>query len=277
MSSECEKLDILTILDNEIGQTKQLDSHDMGKSDYSAMCQEDSACVDADCHIKLHQLIAEGSADTNDVVTEWIMANGLKVIVGQGNQVVGDVVGVLAEVIINPSSSELMHADGIAKASSGTVGKKLDDECDGYIKQDGSVRGGNGVGARADKLKPRKKHETIAHKECGGRGNWRWVQAMVLGVLEHAERGLTATSIEVTSMALGSCEVPKIGPAKALCQVFSKFDGAEPKFVKTVLLVISDRVITYLINKEFARLGGGVPRPDCRRALLSAGQFTVEL
>jgi len=255
MSSECEELDILTILDNEIGQTKQLDSHDMGKRDYSAMCQDDRARVDADCHIRLHQLIAEGSADTNDGVTEWIMANGLKVFVGQG-----DVVEALADVITNPSYGELMHVDAIAKANFVEAGKESDDECDGYIKQGGSGIDGNVVGTRGGKLKPREKHETKAHKECNRQDNWLWAQAMVLGCLEEAERGLKAISMQVTSIAWGSCGVPKIGAAKALCKAFSKFDEAGPKFVKTVLLVISDISVIYLINKELARVCGGVPR-----------------
>jgi len=52
------------------------------------------------------------------------MANGLKVIVRQG-----DLVYVEAEVIVNQANSELCHVGGTARAISVAAGKELDDEC----------------------------------------------------------------------------------------------------------------------------------------------------
>jgi len=49
---------------------------------------------------------------------------------------------------------------------------------------------------------------------------------------------------------------------QALYQAILKFDGTEPRFVKTVQLVNLNRGVTYWINKEFA---GGLA--ECRKSV----------
>jgi len=125
----------LAIQDEECGHTKWLDTHNIKKDDYTTMSQEGRVQGDADCIIEPCHVIAVGLAYNNYVGTEWIMANGLKVIVRQG-----DLVDVEAEVIVNPASSELCHGGGAARAISVATRKKLDDECNEYIRRFGSLK-----------------------------------------------------------------------------------------------------------------------------------------
>jgi len=107
MSSAGGTPNILTIQEVECGQTKQLDSNNVKEGDYSAMCQGGRARLVADCHIEPNQVIAGGPAYTNYVGTEWIMSNGLKVIVRQG-----DLVDTEADVIVNQANSDCVMEMG---------------------------------------------------------------------------------------------------------------------------------------------------------------------
>jgi len=57
-----------------------------------------------ECPTEPLYIMAVGSANNNYVGTEWIMVNGLKVIVRQG-----DLVDVEADVIVNSANIELCH------------------------------------------------------------------------------------------------------------------------------------------------------------------------
>jgi len=57
MPSEGEKSEILTIQDEECGQTKWWDSRNLKKGDYSAMCHEDRARLDAVVTLSLIKLL----------------------------------------------------------------------------------------------------------------------------------------------------------------------------------------------------------------------------
>jgi len=118
MSSEREKSEILTIQDEECGQSKRWYSRNLKEGNYSAMCQEVRARLDADCYIEPHQISAVGPAFNIDGGTECILAYGLRVIVRQGS-----LVDVDAEVIVNPANSELSHRGGAARAISVADGK----------------------------------------------------------------------------------------------------------------------------------------------------------
>jgi len=78
--------------------------------------------TDGDGLIEPNQVKAVGTAYNNYVGTEWIMVNGLKVIVRQG-----DLVDAEADIIVNPANSELCHGGGAARAISVAAGKELDD------------------------------------------------------------------------------------------------------------------------------------------------------
>jgi len=106
----------LTIQDEECDHTKRLDTHNIKKDEYSAICQEGRVRWDANCFIEPGQVIAVKPAYNNYVGTEWIMANELKVIVRQG-----DLLDV--EAIVNPTNSELCHGGGAARAISVAAGK----------------------------------------------------------------------------------------------------------------------------------------------------------
>jgi len=81
------------------------------------------------------------------------MVNGLKVIVIQG-----DLVDAERDVIVNPANSELCHGGGAARAIFVAAGKELDDECNEYIRQFGSVKDGKVMCTMAGNLKPQIKH-----------------------------------------------------------------------------------------------------------------------
>jgi len=94
-----------------------------------------------------------GPAYNSYVTTEQIMSNGKKVIVRQG-----DIVDAETGVIINLANSEWCHGGGAARAISVAAGKKLDDECNVYIRQFGSVKVGKAMHTTGGNLKPRIKH-----------------------------------------------------------------------------------------------------------------------
>jgi len=270
MSSEGEKPKILTIQDEECGQTKQLDSRKKIEGDYSAMCQEGRAWLVAECHIEPNQVIAEGPAYHKYMGTEWIMANGLKGIAKQGNLVDAE-----ADVIVNPANSELRHGDGTAKAISVAAGKELDDECKVNIKQFGRIKVGKVMCTTAGNLKTRIKHVIHAvgpevHENT--QDNLDLVQSTVLCSLEYAEHVLNSASIAIPAISSGIFGVPKMDVAKVLYQAIFTFDESEPRFVKMVQLVNLNRGVTYLINKEFAWWDGKVPEKcvstECRTTIL---------
>jgi len=108
----------LTIQNEECGHTKWLDTHNIKEDDYTTMSQERRVRWDVDCLMEPRHVIAVGPAYNNYVGTKWIMVNGLKVIVRQG-----DLVDVEAEVIVNPANSELCHGGGAARAIFVAAGK----------------------------------------------------------------------------------------------------------------------------------------------------------
>jgi len=92
---------------------------------------------------------AEESVDNNYVGKEWIMDNGLKVIVKQG-----DLVDIEADVIVNPANSELCHGGGAARAISVAAGKELEEECAEYIRRFGNIQVGDAICTTAGNLRP---------------------------------------------------------------------------------------------------------------------------
>jgi len=135
VENESSASQFLTIQDEECGHTKWLDTHKMKEDDYLTLSQEGRGRWDADCLIEPSQVITVMPAYNNYVGTVWTMVNGLKVIVKQG-----DLVDALADVIVNPANSELCHAGRAAEAISVAAGKELDDECNEYIRQFGTVK-----------------------------------------------------------------------------------------------------------------------------------------
>jgi len=252
MSSEGKKSEIWTIQDEECGQTKRWDSRNLKEGDYSAMCQQVEAWLDADCHVERHQVIAVGPAYNNYAGTEWIMANGLRVIVSKGN-----LVDVEADVIVNPANSELSNGGGAARAISVAAGKELDDECKGYLGQFRSVKVGQVMCTTAGNLRPRIRYVIHVvgpkvHENSNKKDNLDLVQSTVLCSLEHAEHVLNSASIAVPAISSGIFGVPKTDVVQALYKAILKFDETKPRFVKTVQLLNLNRGVTYLINKDFA-------------------------
>jgi len=169
-----------------------------------------------DLLIEPNEVIAVGLAFNNYVGTEWTMANGLKVIVRQG-----DLVDVEAKVIVNPANCELCHGGGAARAISVAAGKELDDECDEYIRQFGSVKVGKVMCMTAGILNPQIKHVIhavgpSAHENNNRQDCFDLVQRTVLCGLEYAEHVLNSASIEVPAINSGIFGVPKIDVAQAL-------------------------------------------------------------
>jgi len=126
----------MNIQDEECSHTKWESTNDLLDGNYLTARQMG---ISTECLIEPDCQVAEGSTNNNYVGTEWIMVNGLKVIVKQG-----DLVDVEVEVIVNPANSELCHGGRAARAISVAAGKELDDECSEYIRQFGKIKVGNG-------------------------------------------------------------------------------------------------------------------------------------
>jgi len=158
---------------------------------------------------------------------------------------------------------------GAARAISVAAGKELDDECNEYLWQFGSIRVGRPMHTSAGKFWSRIKHVIHvvgpeAHETSNRQVNFGLVQRMVVCSIEHAERVLNAASIAVPAISAGFFGVPKIAVAQELYQAILKFNETEPRFVKTVQLVNLDKGVTDLINEEFAWWFGGLAvRPEC--------------
>jgi len=206
------------------------------------------------------------------VGTEWILANGLKVIVRQG-----DLVDAQADVIVNPANGELSHGGMPARAISVAAKKELDDECNEYIRPFRSIKVGREMHTTAGNSQPQIKHVIHAvgpraHENSIRQDNFDLVQRAVVCSLELAEYVLNATSIALPAISARLFGVPKIDVAQALYQAILKFDETEPRFVKSVQLVNLDRCVTDLINREFAWWFGGVPKiyvsTACRTTIL---------
>jgi len=202
--------------------------------------------------IEPNQVKAIEPVYNNYIGTEWTMVNGLKVIVRQG-----DLVNAEVDVIVNPADNELCHGGGAARAIPVAAGKELDDECNEYLRQFGSIRVGRAMQTSAGNLQPRIKHVIHAvgpkaHENSNRQVNFGLVQRTVVCSLEHAEHVLKATSIAVPAISAGLFGVPKVDVAQALYQAILKFDETEPRFVKTVQLVNLNKGVTDLINEEFA-------------------------
>jgi len=70
----------------------------------------------------------------------------------------GDLVDAKVDVIVNPANSKLCHGGGAARAISVAAGEELDDECNEYLRQFGSLRVGRAMHTSAGNLRPRIKH-----------------------------------------------------------------------------------------------------------------------
>jgi len=227
-------LQFLTIQDEECGHTKWLDVHNIEEGDYVTLNQERGVWRVVECLIEPNQVITVGPAYNNNVGTEWIMVNGLKVIVKQG-----DLVDAEAEVVVNPANMEWCHGGGTARAILVAAGKKLDDECNEFIRQCGSLQVGMAMHTMAGNLQPRIKHVIHAvgpnaHVNNNRQECFELVQRTVLCSLEHAEHDLNAASMALPAISSGLFGVPKIDVAQALYQTILKLDETKPTFVKTV-------------------------------------------
>jgi len=195
----------------------------MEEDDYVTVSHEAGVHVEADLLIEPNQVIAVEPAYNNYVGTTWTMVNGLKVIVRQG-----DLVDALADVILNPANSELCHGGGAARAISVAAGKELNDECNEYIKQFGTVKVRKIRCTAASYLKPRIKYVIHAVGPKAHENNrqdcFDLVQSTVLCGLEYTKHVLNPASTAVPAISSGIFEVPQIKVAKALYQAVLKFD-----------------------------------------------------
>jgi len=257
----------LNIQDEECSHTRWEATEDLRDDNYLTFRQ---MSISTEGLAEPIHLVAAGSANNNYVGTEWIMDNGLKVIVRQG-----DLVDVEADVIVNPANSELCHGGRAARAISVAAGKELDEKCYEYIRQFGDIKVGNAIQSTAGNLPPRIKHVIHAvgpkaHENGERQFNLDLVQRTVLCSLELVEHVLNATSIALPAISAGLFGVPNIDVAEALYMAILKFDESEPKCVNTVKLVNIDKGVTDLINKMFARRFGGVTEcvsTECRTIL----------
>jgi len=98
------------------------------------------------------------------------------------------------------------------------AGKELDDECNEYILQVGSVKVVKVMCTTTGNLKPQIKpviHAVgpNAHDNSNRQDNFDLVQSSVLCSLEHAEHVLKAASIALPAISSGLFGVPKIDEA----------------------------------------------------------------
>jgi len=140
----------MNIQDEECSHTKWETTKDLRDDNYLAVTQMSSS---TEFPTEPFYIIAVGAANNNYIGTEWIMVNGLKVIVRQG-----DLVDVEADVIVNPANSELCHGGGAARAILVAAGKELDEECYENIQQFGDITVGNAIHTTPGNLQPRIKH-----------------------------------------------------------------------------------------------------------------------
>jgi len=150
VENESRASQFLTIQDEECGHTKWLNTQRMEEDDYVTVSHQKGVHDEVDILIEPNQGIAVGPAYNNYVGTVWTMVNGLKVIVRLGDS--GDA---MADVIVNPANSELCHGGEAARAISVAARKELDDECNEYVRQFGSVKVGKVMCTTAGNLKPR--------------------------------------------------------------------------------------------------------------------------
>jgi len=136
----------LNIQDEECGHTRWETTNNLWDNKYLTVKQ---VSISTEGLTEPIHLVAAGSTNNKYVGTEWIMVNGIKVIVRQE-----DLVDVEADVIVNSANSELRLGGGVARAISVAAGKELDKECCVYIQQFGSITVGNAMYTTAGNLQP---------------------------------------------------------------------------------------------------------------------------
>jgi len=106
---------------------------------------------------------------------------------------------------VNPANSELCYGGGAARAISVAAGKELDDECNEYRRQFGSVKVGKIMCTTAGNLKPRIKYLIHAVGPRAHENNrqdcFDLVQSTVLCGLEYAKHVLNSASIAVPAIS----------------------------------------------------------------------------
>jgi len=139
------------------------------------------------------QTVKIPNLNNNYIGKEYVLQNGLKVLIRQG-----DLVDETTEVIVNPANSELNHGTGAAKAISSAAGPILDKECRIYRNAFGDLNVGQVVHTTAGNLRPRIKYVLHAVGPHSGQANrqdcFTLVQSTILQCLEYTENILESKS-----------------------------------------------------------------------------------
>jgi len=165
--------------------------------------------------LKQRQTLRQQTTDTNMIQTvkipnmhnnnigqEYVMQNGLKVLILQG-----DLVDETTEVIVNPAKSELNHGAGVARAILAAAGPILDKECRIHRNGFGDLKVGQVVHTTAGNLRPRIKYVLHAVGPHSGRANrqgcFKLVQSTILQCLEYTENILESKSLSIPAISSG--------------------------------------------------------------------------
>jgi len=223
------------------------------------------------------QTVKIPNLNKNYIGQEYVMQNGLKVLIRQG-----DLVNENTEVIVNPANSELNHGDGAARAISAVAGPILDKKCRIYRNRFGDLQVGQRVHTTAGNMRPRIKYVLHAVGPHSGQATrqecFTLVQSTILQCLEYTENILEFKSLSIPAISTGLFGVPRVDVAQAMYQAILKFDQTRPNHVKEVRIVNIELETTTVIYKEFKWWFGQAPHmSDQCQAQLEINDIDVPL
>jgi len=151
---------------------------------------------------------------------------------------IGDLIGIEADVIVNPSNSSLSHDGGLAQKILQAAGEKLGQQCSQLIKEYGKIDSGMAVFTSAGNLD----YKSIIHAvgPCMGEGNeQRKLEQVISRSLQLCEMNQWR-SIAFPAISTGNFNVPVDVCAQAFFRAITRFwDARHESEVERIILCLS--------------------------------------
>ena len=151
---------------------------------------------------------------------------------------IGDLIGIEADVIVNPSNNSLSHDGGLAQKILQAAGEKLDQQCNQLIKEYGKIDSGMAVFTSAGNLD----YKSIIHAvgPCMGEGNeQRKLEQVISRSLQLCEMNQWR-SIAFPAISTGHFNVPVDVCAQAFFRAITHFwDARHESEVERIILCLS--------------------------------------
>lgn len=151
---------------------------------------------------------------------------------------IGDLIGIEADVIVNPSNTSLSHDGGLAQKILQAAGEKLDQQCNQLIKEYGKIDSGMAVFTSAGNLD----YKSIIHAvgPCMGEGDeQRKLELVISRSLQLCEMNQWR-SIAFPAISTGHFNVPVDVCAQAFFRAITHFwDARHESEVERIILCLS--------------------------------------